>query len=70
MYHDRTQFDEYVVILMSDFQKLATALIKLSKDNGVNEKLLQTILQKRTKTINPNTGQRLRYDDLLRARGH
>ena len=36
MYHDRTQFDEYVAVLMSDFQKLATALIKLSKDNGVS----------------------------------
>jgi lambda repressor-like predicted transcriptional regulator len=60
MYHDRTQFDEYVAILMSDFQKLATALIKLSKDNGISEKSLQMILQERVKTINPNTDQRLR----------
>jgi lambda repressor-like predicted transcriptional regulator len=60
MYHDRTQFDEYVAILMSDFQKLATALIKLSTDNGISEKSLQMILQERVKTINPNTDQRLR----------
>jgi NTE family protein len=68
MYHDRTQFDEYVAVLISDFQKLSTTLIKLSKDNGVSEKSLQTILHERIKTINPNTGQRLRYDDLLKAR--
>jgi hypothetical protein len=61
MYHDRTQFDEYVAVLMSDFQKLATALIKLSKDNGVSEKSLQTILQERVKTVNLNTGQHVRY---------
>ena len=68
MYHDRTQFDEYVAILISDFQKLATALIKLSRDNGISEKPLQKILEKRIKTINPNTGQHLRYNDLLKAR--
>ncbi|HZA69641.1 MAG TPA: hypothetical protein VE548_08060, partial [Nitrososphaeraceae archaeon] len=34
MYHDRTEFDEYVAVLLSDFQKLASSLIKLAKDNG------------------------------------
>ena len=37
-------------------------------DNSVNEKSLQTILQERIKTVNPTTGQRLRYNDLLKAR--
>lgn len=60
MYHDRTEFDEYVTVLLSDLQKLASSLIKLSKDNGVSEKSLQTILQERIKTINPTTGQHLR----------
>lgn len=68
MYHDRTEFDEFVAILISDFQKLATALIRLSKENGVSERSLQTILQERTKTINPATEQHLRYNDLLKAR--
>jgi NTE family protein len=68
MYHDRTEFDEFVAVLISDFQKLASSLIKLSKGNGISEKSLQTILQERTKTINLATGQQLRYNDLLKAR--
>lgn len=68
MYHDRTEFDEYVAVLLSDFQKLASSLIKLSKDNGVSEKSLQTILQERAKTINSMTGEQVRYNELLKAR--
>jgi NTE family protein len=30
MYHDRTEFDEFVAVLISDFRKLASSLIKLS----------------------------------------
>jgi NTE family protein len=66
--YDRTEFDEFVAVLISDFQKLASSLIKLSKGNGISEKSLQTILQERTKTINLATGQQLRYNDLLKAR--
>jgi NTE family protein len=68
MYYDRTEFDEFVAVLISDFQKLASSLIKLSKGNGISKKSLQTILQERTKTINLATGQQLRYNDLLKAR--
>jgi NTE family protein len=68
IYHDRTEFDEHVAILISDFQKLATSLIKLSKDNGVSEKSLQMILQERINMVNSITGQHLRYNDLLKAR--
>lgn len=67
--HDKTEFDEFVAVLISDFQKLASSLIKLSKGNGISEKSLQTILQEsRKKTINLATGQQLRYNDLLKAR--
>ena len=68
IYHDRTEFDEHMAILISDFQKLATSLIKLSKDNGVSEKSLQMILQERINTVNSITGQHLTYNDLLKAR--
>ena len=67
-YHDRTEFDEHVAILISDFQKLATSLIKLSKDNGVSEESLQRILQKRISSVSPITGHHLKYNDLLKAR--
>ena len=68
MYHDRTEFDEYVAVLVSDFQKLASSLVKLAKDNGINEKSLQTILQKKIQTVNPATSRYLQNNDLLKAR--
>jgi hypothetical protein len=68
IYHDRTEIDEYMATLISDFQKLATSLIKLSKDNGVSEKSLQAILQEGIKAVNPVRRQRLRYNDLLKAK--
>ena len=68
MYHDRTEFDEFVAILISDFQKLATSLIKVCRDNGISEKSLQMILKERIKTVTSTTGQHLTYNDLLKAR--
>ena len=68
IYHDRTEIDEYMATLISDFQKLSTSLIKLSKDNGVSEKSLQAILQEKIKAVNPIRRQHLRYNDLLKAR--
>jgi predicted acylesterase/phospholipase RssA len=68
IYHDRTEFDEYVAVLLSDFQLLASSLIKLAEENGVNKELLQKILQERIKTVNLQTGQPLLYDDLIKAR--
>ena len=69
MYHDRTEWDEYVAILISDFQKLASSLVKLAKDNGINEKSLQTILQKKiqTVTVNPGLSRYLQNNDLIKA---
>jgi lambda repressor-like predicted transcriptional regulator len=68
IYHDKTEFDEHAAILISDFQKLAASLIKLSKDNGASEKSLQMILQQRIDSVSPITGKHLRCGDLLKAR--
>jgi hypothetical protein len=67
IHHDRTEFDEFVAVLVSDYQMLAKSLIKLAEDNGVSKESLQKILKQRTKTvIKPTTGpKRLLYDDLL-----
>ena len=40
-FHDRTQFDENVAVLMSDFIRLAKSLIKLAEENGVNKEAIQ-----------------------------
>ena len=64
----RTTFDEYVAVLISDFQMLANSLIKLAEVKGVSKESLQKILQKKIKTVNPITGQQLRCDYLLKTR--
>jgi NTE family protein len=48
IYHDRTEFDEYVAVLVSDYTKLAESLIKLAEDNGVSKEALQKILNEKT----------------------
>jgi NTE family protein len=68
IYHDRTIFDEFVTILISDYSMLAKSIIKLAEENGVSKQRLQQILQEETRTVNPRTGEQLRYDDLLKAR--
>jgi AraC-like DNA-binding protein len=68
IYHDRTQFDEYVTTLISDYALLAKSIIKLAEENGISKKKLQQILKEDTRTVNPRSGEQLRYDDLLKAR--
>ena len=67
IYHDRTQFDEHVAIILSDYSMLAKSIIKLAEENGVSKKKIQQILQKEAKTVDARTGDLLRYDDLLKA---
>ncbi|MGB8937254.1 MAG: hypothetical protein WCC17_19360 [Candidatus Nitrosopolaris sp.] len=68
IYHDKTEFDEYMTVLISDYAILAKSIIKLAEENGVNKKKLQQILHEEAKTVNARTGEQLTYDDLLKAR--
>jgi predicted acylesterase/phospholipase RssA len=67
IFHDRTQFDENVAVLMSDFIRLAKSLIKLAEENGVSEEALQTVLKEETKAVYLATGKHWRFEDLLKA---
>jgi hypothetical protein len=58
IYHDRTLFDEKIAILLSDFAALVSSLIKLAEETGINRDLL----------IYLGTGERIRYNDLLKGR--
>src|SRR5215216_1928578 len=44
IYHDRTEFDENIAALMSDFVTLANSLIKLAEEKGASKEELQKIL--------------------------
>src|SRR4249920_3110539 len=37
IYHDRTEFDENIAVLMSDLVTLAKSLIKVAEENGVKK---------------------------------
>ncbi len=68
IYHDRTEFDEFVAVLVSDYALLAKSLIKLAEENGASNEALQKILKEKTKAIFPATGKKGRYDDLVKGR--
>jgi NTE family protein len=67
IFHDRTQFDENVAILMSDFIRLAKSLVKLAEENGVNKEAIQKILKEETKAVYLATGKHWRIEELLKA---
>jgi predicted acylesterase/phospholipase RssA len=67
IFHDRTQFDENVAILMSDFIRLAKSLIKLAEENGVNKAAIEKILKEETKAVYLATGKHWRMEELLKA---
>ena len=68
IYHDRTEFDEFVAVLVSDYVLLAQSLIKLAKENGASIEAVQKILDEKTKTVFLATGKKGRYDDLVKGR--
>jgi NTE family protein len=68
IYHDRTEFDEFVAVLVSDYAILAKSLIKLAEENGASKEALQKILKEKTKVVFPATGKQGRYDDLVKGR--
>ncbi|HKI09118.1 MAG TPA: patatin-like phospholipase family protein [Nitrososphaeraceae archaeon] len=67
IYHDRTEFDQNIAALMSDFVTLANSLIKLAEEKGASNEELQKILNEKTKGIFFSIGKQGRYDDLVRG---
>ncbi len=67
IYHDRTEFDENIAILMSDFVTLVNSLIKLAKEKGASGEELQKILEDKTKGIFFSTGKQGSFYDLLKG---
>ena len=67
IYHDRTEFDEYVALLVSDYATLAKSLIKLAEENGASKEELRKILNQKVKTSSLVTGEQVRYDDLVKG---
>ena len=68
IYHDRTEFDEYVALIISDYARLAKSLLKLAEEKGASKQEVQKILDEKTKAIFLATGKRGRFDDLLKGR--
>lgn len=67
IFHDRTEFDENVAVLLSDFIGLVKSLIKLAEENGASEEALRKILKEETKSVYLATGKHWRFEDLLKG---
>jgi hypothetical protein len=65
-YHDRTLFDERMVIMITDYVRMIKSLIKLAKDNKIRETLVDNILQQQALSRNYMTGKRSTYADLIK----
>ena len=68
VYHDKTEFDEFVAVLISDYVLLAKSLRKLAEENGASKETVQKILNEKTEIIFPATGKKGTYGNLLTGR--
>jgi len=64
-YHDRTLFDERMVIMITDFVRIIRSLIKLAEDNKIRKTLIDNIFEQQALTRNFMTGKRSTYGDLI-----
>ena len=64
-YHDRTLFDERMVVMVSDYVDIIKNLIKLAEDNKIRKALVDNILQQQALSRSLITGKRNKYADLI-----
>jgi predicted acylesterase/phospholipase RssA len=68
IYHDRTEVDERVAVLVSDYVTLVRHLIKLARESGVTNDSIDKILRKKAQLRDFTNGTQVTYGDLERAR--
>lgn len=64
-YHDRTLFDEKMVVMITDYVDIIKSLIKLAKDNKIRKNLVDNILQQQALSRNFMTGKHSTFADLI-----
>jgi NTE family protein len=64
-YHDRTLFDERMVVMITDYVDIIKSLIKLAKDKKIRKNLVDNILQQQALSRNFMTGKHGTYADLI-----
>ena len=65
-FHDRTLFDERMVVMTTDYVSIIKSLIQLAKDNKINMTLVDNILQQQALSRNFMTGKHSTYGDLIK----
>jgi predicted acylesterase/phospholipase RssA len=65
-YHDRTLFDERMVVMTTDYVRIIKSLINLAIDNKITMTLVDNILQQQALTRNFMTGKHSTYGDLIK----
>lgn len=68
IFHDRTEFDENVAVLASDFVTFAQAMVDLAKKSGASKEALQKILNTKSKGVSFMTRRQSRFEDFLKGR--
>jgi len=67
IYHERTEFDEFVAGMFSEYQELAKSLTSLAAINGASNDPIPEILNKKSKAMIYLTHEPFKYKDLTTA---
>jgi NTE family protein len=67
LFHDRTNFDEHIAYLVSDYVDLAMELIELGNSNGLAD-YVDAILNKAAKGFSRSRAESKKYKDIIEGR--
>jgi predicted acylesterase/phospholipase RssA len=67
-FNDKTDYDEAVANIVSDYTSLVKDFIKLAKANSIPDKKIKDILSKTTNRSKHRTGESRQYKDLINGR--
>jgi NTE family protein len=67
LFHDRTNFDEHIAYLVSDYVDLAVELIELGNSNGLAD-YVEEILNKAAKGFSRSRAESKKYKDIIEGR--
>lgn len=68
LYHDKTEFDEIMSLLISDYVSLARYFIDLAEKNGISPDLIQILLGQKCRSMKWMGNNDLTFGDLLKAK--
>ncbi|MGD1836588.1 MAG: patatin-like phospholipase family protein [Nitrososphaeraceae archaeon] len=68
LYHDKTEFDELIALLISDYVSLSRYFINLAEKNGISRDLIEILLGQKCRSMQWIENKEITFNDLLKEK--